>query len=210
VLVTSVIAWATLPANARTAVALVVVVASAVAVDLVMPAVMAAVADVVVTSAAIARSVTSATKWVTLLVNARRMPIGVTDAMAQAILLVTAASRPMSRAATTVAELAIWLAIALSRALAVVPVAAVVAVEATAVVIAAVTAVTEVVCLVTIVIRAAISRVIARMVQSLATAVASWAILAESVIRMAAETRCFAPATTKNHLLTQANTPKAK
>lgn len=125
----------------------------------------------------------------------------------------TAVSRPMSRAATTVAELAILLAIAPNRALAVVPVAAAaevaVAVEATAVIVAVTAAVTEVVCRVTIVIRAAISRAIARMVQSLATAVASWAILAESVIRMAAETRRFAPAKTKNHLLTQANTPKA-
>lgn len=124
----------------------------------------------------------------------------------------TVVSRPMSRAATTVAELAILLAIAPNRALAVVPVAAAevaVAVEATAVIVAVTAAVTEVVCRVTIVIRAAISRAIARMVQSLATAVASWAILAESVIRMAAETRRFAPAKTKNHLLTQANTPKA-
>lgn len=85
-LVTSVIAWATLLVNVKTVVALVVV--SAVAVDLVMPAVMAAVADVAVILVAIARSVTSATKWVTLLVNARRMLIGVTDAMVSLLLII--------------------------------------------------------------------------------------------------------------------------
>lgn len=86
-LVTSVIAWATLPANAKTVAALEVV--SAVAVDLVTLAAMAVVADAAVTLVAIARNVTSATKWVTLLVNARRMPIGVTDAMVSLVFFVS-------------------------------------------------------------------------------------------------------------------------